>query len=148
MDFVPTKEYREVTLAEGLKYIEAHPGTALYSDGLSDNEYIYYDNDKGFRYEDRCLIGKTYDTAFDILIAMEWVMDCTFYVKTNEYMDATKPSAVDSTTKMAIDEFAERLTNKIQSKYSNGNITCQYMAMQTCDWIIEIAEEMKNAKET
>ena len=42
-----------------------------------------------------------------------------------------------------IDDFANNLINKIELKYCNGNLTSQYIGMQTCDWIREIAEAMK-----
>ena len=38
-----------------------------------------------------------------------------------------------------IDGFA----NKIESKYCNGDLTSQYIGIQTCDWIKEIAATMK-----
>lgn len=43
----------------------------------------------------------------------------------------------------AITEFAEQLKNKIQSKYCREDLTKQYVGMQTCEWIDEIAEQMK-----
>lgn len=42
-----------------------------------------------------------------------------------------------------IDGFANNLINKIELKYCNGDLTSQYIGMQTCDWIREIAEVMK-----
>ncbi len=42
-----------------------------------------------------------------------------------------------------IDGFANNLINKIELKYCNGDLTSQYMGIQTCDWIREIAETMK-----
>lgn len=43
----------------------------------------------------------------------------------------------------AIDEFSERLKNKIELKYCRADLTSQYVGMQTCEWIDEIAEQMK-----
>ena len=42
-----------------------------------------------------------------------------------------------------IDGFANNLINKIELKYCNGDLTNQYIGIQTCDWIKEIAETMK-----
>lgn len=42
-----------------------------------------------------------------------------------------------------IDGFANELINKIESKYCQGDLTNQYIGMQTCEWIKEIAETMK-----
>ena len=42
-----------------------------------------------------------------------------------------------------IDDFANNLINKIESKYCHGDLTSQYIGMQTCEWIKEIAETMK-----
>lgn len=46
-----------------------------------------------------------------------------------------------------IDEFAEALADKIEAKYCRANLTSQYVGMQTCDWIKEIAEQMKEVGE-
>lgn len=45
----------------------------------------------------------------------------------------------------AIDKFAKALTNKIVVKYCRADLTSQYVGMQTCDWIKEIAEKLKEA---
>lgn len=42
-----------------------------------------------------------------------------------------------------IDGFANELINKIESKYCQGDLTSQYIGMQTCEWIKEIAKTMK-----
>lgn len=46
----------------------------------------------------------------------------------------------------AIEEFAERLKNKLVARYGNAKPTQQYMAMQVIDWCNEIAESMKGNK--
>lgn len=43
----------------------------------------------------------------------------------------------------AIDEFAKRVTDKIVAKYCNTDLTGQYIGIQTCEWIEEIASDMK-----
>lgn len=42
-----------------------------------------------------------------------------------------------------IDGFANNLINKIELKYCNRDLTSQYIGVQTCDWIREIAATMK-----
>lgn len=42
-----------------------------------------------------------------------------------------------------IDGFANELINKIESKYCHRDLTSQYIGIQTCEWIKEIAETMK-----
>lgn len=42
-----------------------------------------------------------------------------------------------------IDCFANELINKIESKYCQGDLTRQYIGMQACEWIKEIAKNMK-----
>ena len=49
-----------------------------------------------------------------------------------------------NTRDIAIDEFAEALTNKLVLKYGNATPTEQYVALQVTDWIKEIAEQLKN----
>lgn len=48
-----------------------------------------------------------------------------------------------SNEEQIIDEFAKRLTDKIELKYCRGNLSSQHVGIQTCDWIREIAAQMK-----
>ena len=59
MEFYPTNEYREVTLQVGLNSVQLGNTDKLFSDGLEEDEYIYFDDSKGFCYEDckLCLNG-------------------------------------------------------------------------------------------
>lgn len=43
MKFVATEKNKEVSLVEGLNYLSKNKSNKLYSDGLDQNEYIYYD---------------------------------------------------------------------------------------------------------
>ena len=52
----------------------------LYSDGLDQNEYIYYDLTKGFCYEDGCVIGSTLTQTVNVLISLKWVLNHKFYI--------------------------------------------------------------------
>lgn len=51
MEFYPTNEYREVTLQAGLNSVQLGNTDKLFSDGLEEYEYIYFDDSKGFCYE-------------------------------------------------------------------------------------------------
>lgn len=81
MEFTPTNEYREISLSEGLNQVQLGNTDKLYSDGLEENEYIYYDKDKGFCYEDGCVIGGTYDQTLDRMHSLKWCFSHKFYVK-------------------------------------------------------------------
>ena len=48
MEFYPTNEYREVTLQTGLNSVQLGNTDKLFSDGLEKDEYIYFDDSKGF----------------------------------------------------------------------------------------------------
>lgn len=84
MEFTPTNEYREISLQEGLDQIQLGNANKLYSDGLEEDEYIYWDNNKGFCYEDGCVIGGTFDQALDRLHSLKWCFHHKFYVKNNK----------------------------------------------------------------
>lgn len=81
MEFAPTNEYRKISLTEGLNQVQLGNTDKLYSDGLEENEYIYFDKDKGFCYEDGCVIGGTYDQTLNVLHALKWCFSHKFYVK-------------------------------------------------------------------
>ena len=48
MEFIPTNEYIRVSLQEGLNALQIGRVDKLFSDGLDDYEYIYFDKEKGF----------------------------------------------------------------------------------------------------
>ena len=50
MEFYPTNEYREVTLQVGLNSVQLGNTDKLFSDGLEEDEYIYFDDSKGFSF--------------------------------------------------------------------------------------------------
>lgn len=81
MMFTPTNDYKEVTLAEGLNLLQLKKASELYSDGLDESEYITFDTEKGFCYEDGCSIGRTLDMAIRFLFSLKWVLHHKFYVK-------------------------------------------------------------------
>ena len=83
MQFYPTNEYREVTLQAGLNSVQLGNTDKLFSDGLEEDEYIYFDDSKGFCYEDGCVIGGTYDQTLKVLYS-QWGFDHKFYVKKNK----------------------------------------------------------------
>lgn len=81
MQFVASKEkHKQVSLLEGLELLEQGKAKRLYSDGLDDYEYIYYDKNRGFYYEDNCFIGYTSNLIYRKLIALKWVLNYNFYV--------------------------------------------------------------------
>ena len=53
----------------------------LFSDGLDDYEYIYFDKEKGFCYEDNCVIGSTFDQTLDRLHSVGWCFKHNFFIK-------------------------------------------------------------------
>lgn len=81
MEFYPTNEYREVTLQAGLNSVQLGNTDKLFSDGLEEDEYIYFDDSKGFCYEDGCVIGGTYDKTLNVLHELKWCFNHKFYVK-------------------------------------------------------------------
>lgn len=42
MEFIPTNEYREISLQEGLNQVQLGNTDKLFSDGLEEDEYIYW----------------------------------------------------------------------------------------------------------
>lgn len=84
MEFYPTNEYREVTLQTGLNSVQLGNTDKLFSDGLEKDEYIYFDDSKGFCYEDGCVIGGTYDETLSVLHSLKWCFNHKFYVKKNK----------------------------------------------------------------
>ena len=84
MQFYPTNEYREVTLQAGLNSVQLGNTDKLFSDGLEEDEYIYFDDSKGFCYEDGCVIGGTYDKTLNVLHSLKWCFNHKFYVKKNK----------------------------------------------------------------
>lgn len=81
MEFIPTNKHKEISLQDGLNQIQLGNTDKLYSDGLDSNEYIYFDHNKGFCYEDGCVIGGTYDQILDRMHSLKWCFSHKFYVK-------------------------------------------------------------------
>ena len=61
MEFIPTNEYIEISLQEGLNALQIGQADKLFSDGLDNYEYIYFNTQKGFCQEDNCVIGLTFN---------------------------------------------------------------------------------------
>lgn len=83
MRFETTNNYKKVSLAEGLDYIQNTKDSKLFSDGLEEDEYIYWDDNRGFCYEDDCVIGGTFDMALHRLLSTKWPQNHKFYVQIN-----------------------------------------------------------------
>ena len=82
MRFEATDGYKEVSLAYGLKLLELNKASRLYSVGLEKDEYFEFDLQKGFCYEDGCVIGRTLNKTLLTLISLKWVLYYKFYIKT------------------------------------------------------------------
>lgn len=48
MEFIPTNKYIEISLQEGLNALQIGQADKLFSDGLDNYEYIYFNPQKGF----------------------------------------------------------------------------------------------------
>lgn len=81
MEFIPTNEYREISLQEGLNQVQLGNTDKLFSDGLDEDEYIYWNHNKGFCYEDGYVIGGTFDQTLNRLHFLKWCFYHKFYVK-------------------------------------------------------------------
>ena len=81
MEFIPTSEHMEISLQEGLNQVQLGNTDKLFSDGLDGDEYIYWDHNKGFCYEDGCVIGETFDQTLNVLHSLKWCFHHKFYVK-------------------------------------------------------------------
>lgn len=69
----------EVTLELGLQLVQ-RDNIKLISDGLSDDEYIFYKKGSGICYEDGALIGRNWRYAFNFLDRMDWTRRSRFYI--------------------------------------------------------------------
>ena len=69
---------KEVTLKEGLDLL-TRDGGKLKSNGLEENEYMFYNKEKGICYDDNFVIGITPIRAFHVLMALGWPVGKKFY---------------------------------------------------------------------
>lgn len=83
MEFILTNKYIEVSLQEGLNALQIGKTDKLFSDRLEDYEYIYFDKEKEFCYEDNCVIGSTFDQTLDRLYSVGWCYKHKFFIKKN-----------------------------------------------------------------
>lgn len=68
-------------MQEGLNALETERADKLFSDGLDDYEYIYFDKNKGFCYEDGCVIGGTFVQTLNRLHSVGWCSGHKFFIK-------------------------------------------------------------------
>lgn len=80
MQFTNSPGYREVGLFSGLCALERNSSSKLYSDGLEENEYMYYDLKRGICYEDNAIIEATAYDAVMCLNTLSWVHEHKFYL--------------------------------------------------------------------
>ena len=79
MQFIPNNQFKEVSLKDGLRMLFRKQANKLYSTGLDDYEYIYYD--KGFYYEDHAFLGNSVLETLELLQSLEWVYNHKFYIE-------------------------------------------------------------------
>lgn len=81
MEFIPTNEYIEISLQEGLNALQIGQADKLFSDGLDNYEYIYFNPKKGFCYEDNCVIGLTFNQTLIRLQSVGWCYKHKFFIR-------------------------------------------------------------------
>ena len=80
MRFANDKNYKEVSLLDGLKALAENTKAKLYSDGLESNEYLYYDEIKGICFEDGCVVRRDPIESFLVLKSLKWPAKSKFYL--------------------------------------------------------------------
>lgn len=136
MEFYPTNEYREVTLQVGLNSVQLGNTDKLFSDGLEEDEYIYFDDSKGFCYEDGCVIGGTYDQTLKVLYS-QWGFDHKFYVKRTE----AKKIKLELTQE-EISILSNGLICLIDNAYKAEKLTCETSIIKALDESVKIYRKL------
>lgn len=136
MEFYPTNEYREVTLQAGLNSVQLGNTDKLFSDGLEEDEYIYFDDSKGFCYEDGCVIGGTYDQTLKVLYS-QWGFDHKFYVKRTE----AKKIKLELTQE-EISILSNGLICLIDNAYKAEKLTCETSIIKALDESVKIYQKL------
>ena len=136
MEFYPTNEYREVTLQVGLNSVQLGNTDKLFSDGLEEDEYIYFDDSKGFCYEDGCVIGGTYDQTLKVLYS-QWGFDHKFYVKRTE----AKKIKLELTQE-EISILSNGLICLIDNAYKAEKLTCETSIIKALDESVKIYQKL------
>ena len=132
MEFYPTNEYREVTLQVGLNSVQLGNTDKLFSDGLEEDEYIYFDDSKGFCYEDGCVIGGTYDQTLKVLYS-QWGFDHKFYVKKNK---------IEKQKEEARNILSNGLICLIDNAYKAEKLTCETSIIKALDESVKIYQKL------
>lgn len=136
MEFYPTNEYREVTLQVGLNSVQLGNTDKLFSDGLEEDEYIYFDDSKGFCYEGGCVIGGTYDQTLKVLYS-QWGFDHKFYVKRTE----AKKIKLELTQE-EISILSNGLICLIDNAYKAEKLTCETSIIKALDESVKIYQKL------
>ena len=136
MEFYPPNEYREVTLQAGLNSVQLGNTDKLFSDGLEEDEYIYFDDSKGFCYEDGCVIGGTYDQTLKVLYS-QWGFDHKFYVKRTE----AKKIKLELTQE-EISILSNGLICLIDNAYKAEKLTCETSIIKALDESVKIYQKL------
>lgn len=81
MRFTNDNNYEKVDLKTGLARLVNNSNARLYSNGLEENEYIYFNpKSHAICYEDRCVIGHDDEHAYKRLAPLKWIEDAEFYL--------------------------------------------------------------------
>lgn len=142
MEFIPTKKHKEVFLEQGLSLLKSKETDKLYSDGLCANEYIYYDKNKGFCYEDGCVIGRSIIKTINRLKSLGWPNSSKFYIKITPKYDYEKEK--EQWFKNYINYYDENMKHAELAFISNGyNIKNQHTSMLLHKDNVEFEENMQ-----
>lgn len=114
MQFIPDETYIETSLQEGLNALETGKAERLYSDGLDSNEYICFEQGKGFCYEDGCIIGSDFDCALERLYSLKWCLWHKFFIKDRKTTkENLNMSEIDNTSTQYYDTIEKKQMNRV-----------------------------------
>lgn len=100
------------------------------------DEYIYFDDSKGFCYEDGCVIGGTYDQTLKVLYS-QWGFDHKFYVKRTE----SKKIKLELTQE-EISILSNGLICLIDNAYKAEKLTCETSIIKALDESVKIYQKL------
>lgn len=122
--------YHEIDIQQGLELLKSGDICQLYSDGLEDDEYIWYDNEaESFKYEDNCTISHSIDGVIKII--KSWNKNHKFYYQTYKSLVIN-----------CIEEYIQNEEKNIYTEDANveNPLFCMYLLF-TKDQIINASEK-------
>ena len=125
-----------VPFEQNLHSVQLGNTDKLFSDGLEEDEYIYFDDSKGFCYEDGCVIGGTYDQTLKVLYS-QWGFDHKFYVKRTE----AKKIKLELTQE-EISILSNGLICLIDNAYKAEKLTCETSIIKALDESVKIYQKL------